>query len=375
MRYIVFILILILPVFTNAKSLSLEFSNLAKNENLKVSKQSMCIEDSKGSSIAEYNKGIKVVPASISKIYVFDWAITTLPDDFRFKTSFILNGDVLYINGGGDPQFITEHLVDTILRINNDKNVLINKIVFSPDFYFNWNDNPENIKKELTNVLKDQKLTNINPNVIILHSKKYYKGQGVLFEFQSIPLVSILKQTNNYSTNISADVLFKRLGGEKKFSQYMKNVYGANSKTVKFKTGSGLYGNYTTCVLTLKVIKHLESKLKEDNLSLTDVMSIPMVDPGVMQNRTFNIPQIQSVVAKSGFINNYHTLAGAINTQDQLLYFGVFMNYDNLESGPKVKLSVDNYINKVLGQYNTSLLPFNYQPNNLSFNQYKIIKK
>ncbi len=365
----------VLPVFTSAKSLSSEFSSLAKIENLKASKQSMCIEDSKGLSIAEYNKGIRVVPASVSKLYIFDWAIATLPKDFRFTTLFILNNDVLYINGGGDPQFVTEHLTDILSKINNDQNILINKIVFSPDFYFNWNDDPKKIKIELQNVLKDQKLTNINPNVLIVQSTEYYTGTGTSFEFQSAPLILILKQTNNYSTNISADVLFKKLGGEKKFSQYMKNVYGANSKTIKFQTGSGLYGNYTTCVLTLKVIKHLESNLKKNNLSLTDIMSVPMVDPGVMQNRTFNVPQIQSVVAKSGFIDHYHTLAGVINTKDKLLYFGVFANYDNLESSHKVKLMVDAYINKVLEQYNTKLLSFDYKPNNMLLSQYKIIKK
>ncbi len=366
---------LVLPVFTSAKSLSSEFSSLAKIENLKVSKQSMCIEDSKGLSIAEYNKGIRVIPASVSKIYVLDWAVTTLPKDFRFTTLFILNDDVLYINGGGDPQFVTEHLVETISKFNNEQNILINKIVFSPDFYFNWNDDSEKIKKELQNVLKDQKPTNVNPNVIVVSSLKDYTGVGVSFEFQSIPFTATLKSMNNYSNNLSANVLFEKLGGEKKFSQYMKNVYGASSKTVKFKTGSGLYGNYTTCVLTLKVIKHLESNLKKNNLNLTDVMSVPMVDPGVMQNRTFNVPQIQSVVAKSGFIDHYHTLAGVINTKDKLLYFGVFTNYDNSESSHKVKLMVDAYINKVLEQYNTKLLSFDYKPNNMLLSQYKIIKK
>jgi D-alanyl-D-alanine carboxypeptidase len=375
MRYLVIFLIIILPVFSSAKSLALEFSSLTKNQNLKASKQSMCIEDSGGVSIAEQNKQLRVIPASVSKIYVLDWAITTLPEDFRFTTSFILNGDVLYINGGGDPQFVTEHLIETISKFNNEQNILINKIVFSPDFYFNWNNDPEKIKKELINVLKNQKPTNVNPNVTVVQSLKDYNGKGTLIEFESIPLTATLKNINNYSTNISADILFERLGGSKSFSKYMKNVYGANIKTVKFKTGSGLSGNYTTCGLTLKVIKHLESKLKEDNLSLTDVMSVPMVDPGVMQNRTFNVPQIQSVVAKSGFVNHHHTLAGAINTQDDVLYFGVFTNYDDLKSGLKVRLMVDSYINQVLEEYNKTLLSFNYKPDMNLLEQYKIIKK
>ena len=47
------------------------------------------------------------------------------------------------------------------------------------------------------------------------------QSQRILYwnrDFVRIPistLILILKQTNNYSTNISADVLFKKLGGEK----------------------------------------------------------------------------------------------------------------------------------------------------------------
>jgi D-alanyl-D-alanine carboxypeptidase/D-alanyl-D-alanine-endopeptidase (penicillin-binding protein 4) len=70
------------------------------------------VVDQEGNELVSQKADDAFVPASVTKIVIAWLAMEVLGGDYRFKTSFYLDGDrVLYIRGGGDPFLISEELV------------------------------------------------------------------------------------------------------------------------------------------------------------------------------------------------------------------------------------------------------------------------
>src|SRR5579864_7242843 len=132
----------------HASSIEDTFISIVKSYALPINKQSFCINNVNG-EIAGYNDSVRVIPASISKLYTFDFALATLGKDFRYTTDVYLNGTTLYINGGGDPHFVIENLRQIIEEVENDQRVTISHFVFSPNFYFNWKKTPSAITSSM----------------------------------------------------------------------------------------------------------------------------------------------------------------------------------------------------------------------------------
>jgi D-alanyl-D-alanine carboxypeptidase/D-alanyl-D-alanine-endopeptidase (penicillin-binding protein 4) len=69
------------------------------------------VMDEQGNELVAQNVDQPFVPASVAKIVTAWLAMEVLGGDYRFKTSFYLDGDrVLYVRGGGDPFLISEEL-------------------------------------------------------------------------------------------------------------------------------------------------------------------------------------------------------------------------------------------------------------------------
>ncbi|HEY1041190.1 MAG TPA: D-alanyl-D-alanine carboxypeptidase [Candidatus Paceibacterota bacterium] len=359
----------LIPQFTFAADLSTIHKQLVAKNNLAISQQAFCLQDPDGTT-QSYRPTARVIPASVSKVYTFDFALAKLGKDFRYKTDFILNDSTLYINGGGDPHFVIENLEAVIKQMSPSSP--IKKIVFSPNFYFNWKQTSPTVKSALISALKNNKNISVDKNLAVAYSAKKYSGAGSIYTFESAPLSILMKQINDYSTNISSDVLIERAGGYSEFQKYMKQVYGADTNTVKFGTGSGLKNNYTTCELTLKVLKHFEQSLHNVGLQITDVMSVPGRDPGVVSKRLAGLSSADNVVLKSGFINYHQNLAGVINTEKGHVYFAVFGTYKNMNENDKTKLFVDTFVEKIVQNY--TALPYAYDVKSDVFGFTKITK-
>lgn len=321
-----------------------------KNFNLNAKDQVFCLENATG-TIAEYNQDKLIIPASISKLYTFDFALAKLGKDFRYTTDLFLNENTLYINGGGDPHFVIENLNSVFKKIGTD----FNNLIFSKGFYMNWQQDHASVTRELGYSLNQHK---VKANV--QYSENAYSGPGTHYQYQSAPLSILIKQINDYSTNISADILFKRAGGSDEFSKYMKGTYGVDENFVKLGTGSGLSDNYTTCELTLKVIKHIESITKD--IGVQNVMSIPRVDPGALKKTLESMATTSGIVAKSGYLDYHRNLAGITYTTSGPIYFAVFGTYKNLEDDLKTKKFVEGFLGSLLAPY--VQIPFKYYPQN-----------
>jgi D-alanyl-D-alanine carboxypeptidase len=101
--------------FVITERIPYQLESFAKNYNLSAKDQVFCLENATG-TIAEYNQDKLIIPASISKLYTFDFALAKLGKDFRYTTDLFLNENTLYINGGGDPHFVIENLITIMER-------------------------------------------------------------------------------------------------------------------------------------------------------------------------------------------------------------------------------------------------------------------
>ncbi len=322
-----------------------QLESFAKNYKLNTKDQVFCLENATG-TIAEYNQDKSVIPASISKLYTFDFALTKLGKDFRYTTNLYVDGDTLYINGGGDPHFVVENLNSIFKKIGTN----FNHLIFSKDFYMDWQQNNASVTKELGYALNHYGIKSS-----VQYSENAYSGPGIHYQYQSAPLSILIKQINDYSTNISANTLFLRAGGSYEFEKYMKETYGAD---IHFGTGSGLADNYTTCELTIRVIKNLE----KSGLEIQHLMSIPRVDPGPLEKTLLSMATTSGIVAKSGYLDYHRNYAGIMYTTSGPIYFAVFGTYRNLEEDLKTKKFVEDFVGSLLSKY--VQVPFVYSPQN-----------
>lgn len=368
------LVLLVLPSVVSAASLSSEVKKIFSDTGLDREQQAVCIRD-EGGDVVSLNSDMRIIPASVSKLYTFDFALSKLPMDFRYKTTFVVSGKTLYINGGKDAHFVPAHLRAVLEDIKKEQpKLVINRFVFSPDFYFNWVTKPKDVQMALFRAAKATKLSIVAPKISVVIGSAPFKGTGPTYTFESAPLPALVKQINDYSTNVSADALFNYAGGSTAFAAYMEDEYGAGNDEIRFTTGSGLTGNYTTCELTLRVLEHLSDFADKHDISITDLMSVPTIDPGVLSKRVIDAEYAEALVAKSGFVNYHHTLAGAINTKQGLAFFAIFTKYGSLADGSKVKSAIDTFVNKTAGTYERILEPFGYTPDASRFKDVIVTK-
>lgn len=331
---------------------------IQNSEFLNTADQSYCIQTPTQSF--GLNENLITVPASVSKLYVTDMALTKLGKDYRFITNVNYKNNTLYIKGSSNPFFVTEYLTDILSQIQKDnKNVFISKIVYTPDFYFNWSTDSTATKKELIKYITKNKNTVFASSVSVI-SGEYQEDGGVLYQDTSESLLTYLKQMNMFSTNSVADILFTMLGGKDAFALYMKETYGLDQKTVSFSTGSGLDGNTTTCNATILILKRLYEYSVKNNIPLTDFLSVPPQDRGSMAKRFSGLGLENKFVAKDGFLYNHNTIAGIYMTPSGPVYFGFFLTYPNLLDYKKGMATVDKLVSNLISQDVT--MPFHYTP-------------
>ena len=137
-------------------------------------------------------------------------------------------------------------------------------------------------------------------------------------------------------------MIFQQLGGANTFNSYLKRNFSFSPSKVAFYTGSGLNtsingkreDNYSTCALTVEVIKSLRDSVKESqNLSLADIMAVPGFDvyEGTFTKRLKQFPG--SLVAKTGTLKHTSALAGMLSTRNYGdVFFGIFNHTDIQET-------------------------------------------
>ncbi|MFZ4714503.1 MAG: D-alanyl-D-alanine carboxypeptidase [Bacteriovoracaceae bacterium] len=348
--------LLITPVF--AQNVPDSYTEKLTKYNLVKNDQAFCLGDD---SVSTFDHNAKKImkPASLSKLYVTDWALKTVGGHYRYETKFALKDGILYIKGGDDPFFATESVMAVMEYLNKMGVKELEQIIFDAHFTLNWSDDSAIISKWLSDYFnKGSSVTRSEMNHVRLRTLQlgldfFRKGeeskvksvkfqanideniftQAKVFSLKSSPLYKHLKQMNIYSNNFYAQKLFDHLGGIGPFHEYMKNEFSADQSEIKFFTGSGLGENYTTCDLTLRLLSHLEKEIANEKLELKEVVSVAGSDLGTLRNRFSKAPYNKSVIAKTGTLNMITTLAGYLYTEKGLKYFAVLNRTADLDKG------------------------------------------
>lgn len=384
---LIFSILFVLPYTTAAFTLS-DIQTINQGYSLAMSDQSFCIADDT-STILEHNTDTLRFPASVSKLYVTDWVLNTLPKDFRFKTQFVQKGSTLYILGGHDPQFISEHLWYVVYRTQSQTKTKITNIVFDSNTYFNWEYDAVSIQKQMQTLLRTP--ARVSGGLLAqTRAKLLYKKDlparaipsiyskisvsfksnivrpvgGFVYTLSSPARDDMLKYMNIYSSNSIANILFSQLGGVSSFNAYMKKTYNVTEQNFDFTTGSGLAANSMTCRLTISVLKHIKQTVDTQNLILENIVALPG-EEGTLTNRLFANPSLKAVAMKTGNVWSYVTLAGFIKTETGMKYFVFFNN----ATGTTETLINDarKFQDQILGRYLSELRPVAFNPKDSKF--------
>jgi D-alanyl-D-alanine carboxypeptidase len=188
------------------------------------------------------------------------------------------------------------------------------------------------------------------------------------FMLHSVELHRILKEMNRNSNNFAADKLFERLSRIQKISDYLTQTLHIDEKEFNFVNGSGypeiIQGtkvyNSATCNTVLKVNKRLYQVAAEQNLGLRYILPVAGLDADADGDSTVtNIYSSNlttgSLVAKTGTISQSVSLAGAVLTQDNLVYFHI-----TASSGDY--LNIKNFIHSLIKNNGGKSMIDNYKP-------------
>lgn len=373
MNKIIITLIFLQSTFAIAASPNERWNKELLEHNLKPSEQAYCYADSQG-AIQGQNTTLHVNPASVTKLYVSLWALSELGPGYRYSTKFCVSNDTLNVVGAQDPYFTSENAFHLISQLNEAGITHIEKIILSGPFYFNWNDDRELIKKDLykylntakwnktvkaeydtlENVIRDMNLPiSLNPHPEFSVSQIEWSEQSLTSRsgctyFKSSPIMNFLKQMNIYSTNFMAQKIFDRLGGTKMFSEYLLRNFNVGSETAMFYTGSGLGTNYTTCELTLKVIDRLLEVIEHNRILPSQIISVPPNDGGTLAERFTEPRYRQTLLAKTGTLDDTSALAGMLNTSHGLNLFGIFNHTTNTTAARNIQ---DEMVKEIFGVF------------------------
>lgn len=358
------------------------YTKLLNEGGLTQNDQSFCYEHQLGLKY-QTNINKKMKPASVTKLYVTDWAFAKVSKDLRYETKFFIKDKKLFILGGQDSFFVTESVTKIIEHLNSINITELEEIVFDKYFYLNWLDNPQEIStlllkyfnpskmnqqtlKELSSIRQRNLFLNIDSNPLTLKMKvkkiSYaneinIQESDIAFTFKSSPLYKHIKQMNIYSTNFMAQKLFDFLGGVDAFHAYIKETYNKDESEFYFYTGSGLGENYTTCAITLEMLKHLEKGIEESGLRIQDVVSVAGTDDGTLNQRFTEADYKNIIRAKTGTLKDRTTLAGYLAFDGGLHYFTIFNHTWDLAAGR----TFQNKLVKQLIKNEGTKLPFDYQ--------------
>ncbi len=352
------LLVFCMPTISHADTLGDIWNReLAMHPTFNPDNQAVCVADDTGKNLFSVNINKQIIPASVSKIYLEDYALSKLGHDHTYKTDILRKGTTLYINGNFDPFFTDGDLKKIILSTNKKLvNKKIEHVVFT-NLYFNWSTNQTQSKINLKRFVAQNSL--FAKKATVTYRAYAYTGIGERYTFTSPPLGVLFKQTNIFSTNSSSHTIFMQLGGHDAFQKYMKETYGVGEESVSFYTGSGLDDNMTTCALTLRVLKHLHEYLIKNNIRVEDFLVFPGLDGGSMSNRMKNMPDKTKLLVKPGFIYNHETLAGIIKTKDGFVYFGIFVTYPNKKDVHSPRVFIDTFSERLINYVNA--VSFDYK--------------
>lgn len=310
-----------------------------KNAGFDPSQQAVWVESSEG-TVGEYQGRTRLPAASLTKLATTLAALNSWPADYKFYTRIVSQGTIengvlqgdLIVQGGADPFYVWE----SGIQLGNALNQLGIKtvkgnLVIQGIFVMNFERDPaiggtllrQALNADLWSGEADQQYQTLptgtpKPNLTIegevVVATDLPVGTQLLIEQPSLTLVQLLKQMNNYSNNIMAQLFADLLGGSSILQEAVVNLAKIPASEVALINGSGLGPeNQISARGTCQILRAIGESLAPYQLGLPDIMPVTKVDPGTLEYRY--LPP--GIAAKTGTLWNVSTLAGVISPNDR----------------------------------------------------------
>lgn len=305
------------------------------NRNIKLSNTSYCYID-RENKLQGYNITKNFPIASLSKIITSLASLRHFGNAYQqFKTTVYYSEklNALHLESNGDPTLNDEKLWIILSKINQWNAKKINQVSFNSNFFFmphllriphyehqwiegdtlkvgpyipypsetskflslylNVNAYDAQIRKHLD--LASEKNSEIDKNLSFNYSELIHSNENPLlkaddlqiFEFQSQPLLHIIKYINSVSNNPMTDILYYSIGGETSVADSLRGILPADDlKKMEWYTGSGLPLTFMSPNTTTRKLNLLTCKgmlfIKDHFRHLVDALSL---------NGGFNLPR------------------------------------------------------------------------------------
>jgi D-alanyl-D-alanine carboxypeptidase/D-alanyl-D-alanine-endopeptidase (penicillin-binding protein 4) len=325
--------------------------------------QGVLAETLDGSTVAAQAVDEKFNPASSIKLATALAALKTFGPEHRFLTSVwasgkidqatgTLNGDLIV--AGRDPSFHYEHAVMLARELNAlGIRAIRGKLIVSPGFTMNFDWSTTRSGEQLRDTLdttrrstaamqawRDER-TLVNdaaslrtvPSVVVLGDVTVGAAPpaaSALLTHRSSKLVDILKVLLCYSNNFMAERIGDTVGGPQAVRAMLLEKLKINTDEFFISSTSGLGANRATPRAMMKILRGLSEELKQDKLSLSDILPVAGIDPGTMEDRFTTDIARGSVVAKTGTLartdGGASSLVGQMQTRSGRVVLFVILN-------------------------------------------------
>jgi serine-type D-Ala-D-Ala carboxypeptidase/endopeptidase (penicillin-binding protein 4) len=310
--------------------------------------------------------------ASVSKVFTSLWAIEKMGANYRYPTQVYLKKlnsgtyDV-HLRGSVFPYFDRTMFYFLITELNKRGITKIDNLSYDENFEYgsiirdnkdlahkngtqteteimqqlradvtNLKTNYRSFLNQTQSLVKLKLPSSVNLTVRDIHAtsmSQFNKDETTSsFILRSSELHRILKEMNRNSNNFAADKIFERLSRTEKFSDFLSKSVGADANEFNFVNGSGYpvivdgvkTYNSATCNTVVNVNKKLFKTAAAQNFGLRYILPVAGLDTDsdstVTQIYASNLTT-GALVAKTGTISQSVSLAGAVLTQDNLIYF------------------------------------------------------
>ncbi|MBK25192.1 MAG: hypothetical protein CME70_14455 [Halobacteriovorax sp.] len=380
-----FISLVILSISTQAMAGPM-FRRLVRDYNIgKYEDQSFCYFNGAG-ELKGNNPQTKIRLASVTKLYTTYWALSTLGPNHQYETRFYIKDDQMHIVGANDPIFDDKKVFYLLSQFNEKGLKKLKKITFDKNLMVfpnkkNASENNSHTTKDYIRFLKTyfntktwsdsyydeylrlRRLAPQNHDEVELIEKPKFEAKKIelsenapfdldasdvtVYSIKSAPLYKYLKFLNIVSNNYIPEKIFDQLSKDENFNEFFERALGFPAEKIQLYTGSGLmtydendmrFDNFSTCEITITMIRELKKLIEANGLYIHDVVGVPGSDGGTFRRRRFSIPELTNAfVAKTGTL--YHTVAlsGMLATKIGLRYFGIFNQTEEIWSARKLQ--------------------------------------
>jgi D-alanyl-D-alanine carboxypeptidase/D-alanyl-D-alanine-endopeptidase (penicillin-binding protein 4) len=312
------------------------------------------IENENGDVLQSSNVDVLFNPASTLKLATSYMALCKFGPQGSFPTRAFINSPIddkgvlegnLYITGANplfnsaQAQMLAKALADQgIHSVKGD-------LCLSPDFQLNISSSGKTAANQLHSIFNGHVRRSRHRRLAVSTVHIPIAGQAKIADppsqcreivFQDSPkLYEILKVMLCYSHNGLADSLGSKMGGPQAVSDFIANHLGLEKDEIKFSSSSGLGVNRITPKAMSRVLGALRDKLKDNKMTLADILPVAGIDPGTLERRFRATAERGSVIAKTGTLvdtdHGVSALAGEMKTQnDGTLLFVIFEQHGNV---------------------------------------------